>query len=325
MPSSAIWAAAAIITTADGEGCGRAFGCGCPNFRGARQVIAGRRRRPRLRSKSRPYRSPCRACRLSWPARSTRFLILSSSSRTRRSIMPIRSLLSCLRFATVENLQGKMIFPGGPPRGISTAKLATGDGGALTVNMTALPIAWRNGPALQVTLAEMHDTAATPGESHPANPRPQAKAEIIEFRDISLPRPKAEKASDAPDLPSVEIIVEAAREEPRPSPQIPDPAPQPRQGGSHCGEGAARALALRRHRGGRGTAQHPRHRGRRHHYAGHRRKYPHIQRRRRGDLRLSHRRSRREAAGHPAHRGQPQDLARLFVRPPGTWACDRLQ
>ena len=135
--------------------------------------------------------------------------------------------LKLLRFATLENLQGKMIFPGGPPRGISTAKLATGDGGALTVNMTALPIAWRNGPALQVTLAETQDTAVTPGESHPASPRPQAKAEIIEFRDISLPQPKTEKASDGPELPSVEIIVEAAREEPRPSPQIPDPAPQP--------------------------------------------------------------------------------------------------
>ena len=132
--------------------------------------------------------------------------------------------LKLLRFATLESLQARMIFPGGPPRGISTAKLATGDGGVLTVNLTALPIAWRNGPALQVTLAEMHHSAATPGENHPANPTPQAKADIIEFRDAPSSRPKAEEASGAP---MAEIIVEPAPEEPRATPRISDSAPQP--------------------------------------------------------------------------------------------------
>ncbi|MGE0004607.1 MAG: PAS domain S-box protein [Parvibaculaceae bacterium] len=133
--------------------------------------------------------------------------------------------LKLLRFATLQSLQEKMVFSGGPPRGISTARLATGDGGALAVNLTALPIAWRNGPALQVTLAE--DASVAPARPVPAAPKPQA--DIIDFRDVPSSRPKAGKAGElpGPDLPTAEVVVEPPREEPRPTPRVPAPAPQP--------------------------------------------------------------------------------------------------
>jgi PAS domain S-box-containing protein len=82
--------------------------------------------------------------------------------------------LELLRFQTLESLQEKMVFSGGPPRGVSTARLATGDGGVIAVNLTSQPIAWRNGPALQVTLAETPSAAAVPVEatSKPELPKP---------------------------------------------------------------------------------------------------------------------------------------------------------
>ena len=218
-----------------------------------------------------------------------------------------------------------MVFPGGPPRGISTAKLATGDGGALTVNLTALPIAWRNGPALQVTLAEMHHSAATSGENHPANPTPQAKADIIEFRDIGSSRPKAEIASDAPDLPSAEIIVEAAREEQRATPRIPDFAPQPPKAEAT----PSRALPELSRSGGIAEDEELRNI---------------LDTAADGIITLDGAGNIRTfSAGAEAifgYRiaevvekplatlltlGQPQDLARLSVRPSGTWPCDGVQ
>jgi PAS domain S-box-containing protein len=128
--------------------------------------------------------------------------------------------LKLLRFETLESLQEKMIFADGPPRGVSTAKLATGDGGVLSVNLTAQPIAWRNGPALQVTLTETQATSATPAEP---------KADIIEFQDTPASRPKAEKAGETskPGRGKSEDIVELPREEARPGPQRPEPASLP--------------------------------------------------------------------------------------------------
>ncbi|MGE3873381.1 MAG: PAS domain S-box protein, partial [Parvibaculaceae bacterium] len=137
--------------------------------------------------------------------------------------------LKLLRFETLEGLQERMVFSGGPPRGVSTARLATGDGGALSANLTAQPIAWRNGPALQVTLAETEAAPVAPAENVPAAPPVQPEADIIEFRDIPGSRPKAEKASERPrpELPKAEIIVEPPREDPRPGPRTPEPTAPP--------------------------------------------------------------------------------------------------
>ena len=139
--------------------------------------------------------------------------------------------LKLLRFATLEGLQQKMIFPGGPPRGVSTAKLATGDGSILAVSLTAQPIAWRNGPALQVTLTEPQGVVVDRVENISATPPSQSKADIIDFRDIPASRPKAEKAGEKsePKSPRAEVIIEPAKEEPQPLPRVPDPVPQPQQ------------------------------------------------------------------------------------------------
>lgn len=123
--------------------------------------------------------------------------------------------LELLRFETVESLREKMVFSGGPPRGVSTARLATGDGGALSVNLTAQPIAWRNGPALQVTLTAIEPAAAPPPEPTPG---------VIEFRDIPASRPKAEKAGGKTKLGVSRIapVGEPPREEPKAEPQLPE-------------------------------------------------------------------------------------------------------
>jgi PAS domain S-box-containing protein len=134
--------------------------------------------------------------------------------------------LKLLRFEALASLQEKMVFSGGPPRGISTAKLATGDGGAIALDLTAIPIAWRNGPALQVNLAETQNAAVSPADKAPAAPRAPSKAEIVDFRTISSPRPKAEKASEPESEASgTEVIVETLKEKAQPSP--PEPSPQP--------------------------------------------------------------------------------------------------
>jgi PAS domain S-box-containing protein len=142
--------------------------------------------------------------------------------------------LKLLRFDTVAGLQEKMVFSGGPPRGMSTAKLATGDGGILAVDLTAVPIAWRNGPALQVTLSETQNAVTSPTERAPAAPSPPAKGAVVEFRDVSSPRPKAEKVTEEPkrELPKAEVIVEPPKveppkPEPQPEPRAPEPSPQP--------------------------------------------------------------------------------------------------
>jgi PAS domain S-box-containing protein len=122
--------------------------------------------------------------------------------------------LKLLRFETLESLQEKMSFSSGPPRGVSTARLATGDGDALSLNLSVQPIAWRNGPALQVTLSEPQAATKPPAEP---------KADIIEFRDIPVARLKPEKASERrkPDAPKVTNISESPREVAKPASQIP--------------------------------------------------------------------------------------------------------
>ncbi len=125
--------------------------------------------------------------------------------------------LELLRFETLESLQEKMVFSGGPPRGVSTAKLATGDGGALSVNLTAQPIAWRNGPALQVALTETQAASVSPAEPI---------ADVIDFPDIPTSRPKAEKAvgKSKLDLSKIATIGELPRQGPKSAPRLPEPA-----------------------------------------------------------------------------------------------------
>jgi PAS domain S-box-containing protein len=117
--------------------------------------------------------------------------------------------LKLLRFETVAGLQQRMVFSGGPPRGVSTAKLATGDGGMLAVSLTALPIAWRGGPALQVTVAETHDAHA------PASPPPMPRPEIVELRGPPAARPKAEmlREKPEPEVQGAHIIIDPPRPE----------------------------------------------------------------------------------------------------------------
>jgi PAS domain S-box-containing protein len=131
--------------------------------------------------------------------------------------------LKLLRFETLKSLQENITFSG-PPRGLSRAKLAMGDGGQIALNLTALPIAWRNGPALQVSLAEIRATIEVPVEKSPAlapspplgtqaipSPPPSPKAEII-----GIPA-KQEK-------PKAEIIAEPPRQEPQVEPAPTQPA-----------------------------------------------------------------------------------------------------
>jgi len=135
--------------------------------------------------------------------------------------------LKLLRFETLEGLQEKMVFAGRPPRGVSTARLATGDGAALAVNLSAQPIAWRNGPALQISLTETHDVSVSPADHAPAAPPPQPKADVIDFRDAPAPRPRAEQVSERPkpEPPKAEIIVEPPKEQPPPEPTAAAPRP----------------------------------------------------------------------------------------------------
>ena len=133
--------------------------------------------------------------------------------------------LKLLRFETLQSLQAKIAFSG-PPRGVSKAKLAMGDGCQIALNLTALPIAWRNGPALQVSLAEIRETIEVPAEKSPApasspplrtqaipSPEPPPKAEII-----GIPARQ--------ENPKAEIITEPPREEPQPEPAPVERPPQ---------------------------------------------------------------------------------------------------
>ena len=76
----------------------------------------------------------------------------------------------------------------------NTARSEAGDGGALTVSLTALAIAWRNGPALQVTLTEAQDTTVARAGHVQAAPQPRSMADIVELRDI----PPSREASTLP-------------------------------------------------------------------------------------------------------------------------------
>jgi len=135
--------------------------------------------------------------------------------------------LKLLRFETVESLQERIAFSG-PPRGVSTAKLATGDGGRIAVNLTALPIAWRNGPALQVTLAEIRETAEAPAEKAPAPaPSPPLRTEPAPLRQSPPPKAEIIGIPARKEQPRAEIIVEPPKEEPRPQPAAPERSPQP--------------------------------------------------------------------------------------------------
>lgn len=157
--------------------------------------------------------------------------------------------LKLLRFETLQSLQEKIAFSG-PPRGVSTAKLATGDGGQIAVNLTALPIAWRNGPALQVTLAEIREAVGMPAEKAPAPPpSPAQRTESAPPRELRPSPPKAEIISipARQEQPKAEIIVEPPKEEPLPEPAAvaraqeqpakaeavpPKPLPEPARRGS---------------------------------------------------------------------------------------------
>lgn len=144
--------------------------------------------------------------------------------------------LKLLRYAGTESLSDKIAFSGLPPRGTSTARLVTGDGAPITVNLTVLPIAWRGGPALQVTLAEI----APAVEVEPAEAPPAPRAEIPSAPlkvDMPAPRlvhpaPPAEPRIIArpsqDDKPAkAELVIDLPREEP-PQPQpAPAAAPEP--------------------------------------------------------------------------------------------------
>ncbi|WP_162914381.1 PAS domain S-box protein [Taklimakanibacter lacteus] len=140
--------------------------------------------------------------------------------------------LRLLRFETVDSLKERIAFSGLPPRGVSAAKLATGDGGSLMVNLTALPIAWRSGPALQVTLAELPEAMEAPAEPAAAQPQapPPARAEPVPAR-AAFPPPKSAIASQPlkREEPKSEIIATLPKAEPPPDPVAAAPEPAPPQ------------------------------------------------------------------------------------------------
>ncbi len=133
------------------------------------------------------------------------------------------SALALLRFETVASLKQRIAFSGLMPRAVSIAKLATGDGGSITVNLTALPIAWRNGPALQVNLSELRDvTEAQASEvAAPSTPAPEVRSSPAEPRAPLPPVSKSQQAASRPagrEEPRSEIIVTRPEAEP---PQAP--------------------------------------------------------------------------------------------------------
>lgn len=136
--------------------------------------------------------------------------------------------LKLLRYNGSESLRDKIAFSGLPPRGTSTARLVTGDGAPITVNLTVLPIAWRGGPALQVTLAEI-------AQADEVEPAPAPKAEIAAAPlkvEAPMPRLVHPAPSAAPQIiakppqderpAKAELVIDLPREE---SPPAVAPAP----------------------------------------------------------------------------------------------------
>lgn len=136
--------------------------------------------------------------------------------------------LKLLRYGAVESLRDKIVFSGLPPRGTSTAKLVTGDGAPITVDLTALPIAWRSGPALQLTLTEIApavEVAAEPGPTAPSSP-PKAEAPPPPRPVPPPPAPSDIVAKPLRDEPRAAIVIDLPREVPPPPPPAP-PSPAP--------------------------------------------------------------------------------------------------
>ncbi len=142
--------------------------------------------------------------------------------------------LTLLRYNGSESLRDKIAFSGLPPRGTSTARLVKGDGAPITVNLTVLPIAWRGGPALQLTLAEIADAV----EAAPAPAEPP-KAEIPAAPPkIEAPMPRLVHPAPAATPPIIarppqderpakaELVIDLPREEPQP-PAAPAAATEP--------------------------------------------------------------------------------------------------
>ncbi|QIG52113.1 PAS domain S-box protein [Nordella sp. HKS 07] len=135
--------------------------------------------------------------------------------------------LKLLRYNGVESLRDKIVFSGLPPRGTSTAKLVTGDGAAITVDLTILPIAWRSGPALQLTLAEIAPAVEVPAEPAPVAPSSSPKAEAPPSPRLAAVPPARPTIVAKPlrDEPKAELVIDLPREVP-PSP-LAAPAPEP--------------------------------------------------------------------------------------------------
>ncbi|MFZ5675478.1 MAG: PAS domain S-box protein [Pseudomonadota bacterium] len=151
--------------------------------------------------------------------------------------------LKLLRYAGTESLRDKIAFSGLPPRGTSTARLVTGDGAPITLNLTVLPIAWRGGPALQVTLTEIAPAVeVAPAEAPAAPPKAEVPAAPLRAETpaprLVHPAPAAEPQISAKppqdEKPAkAELVIDLPREEPQPAPAAaPEPAkseaPQPK-------------------------------------------------------------------------------------------------
>jgi PAS domain S-box-containing protein len=126
--------------------------------------------------------------------------------------------LKLLRYAGVESLKEKITFSGLPPRGMSMAKLLTGDGTTLTVTLTAMPIAWRNGPALQVSLAEIGDV-----KEPPDSPVKRAIPSPVK----AAPEPPAVVHPPAPDIEQVAAPLDEAPRAKQAPPAAQPHAPEP--------------------------------------------------------------------------------------------------
>lgn len=140
--------------------------------------------------------------------------------------------LQLLRYQASESLRDKIAFSGLPPRGTSIARLMTGDGAPITLNLTVLPIAWRSGPALQVTLSEIAQAVEVPVEPVPAAPPSAPKAQAPAPGPVQFPSSRPEIIGKPPrdeqPAPKAEIVVAPPREAPLPPPEpVPAAAPQP--------------------------------------------------------------------------------------------------
>lgn len=144
--------------------------------------------------------------------------------------------LKLLRYAGTESLRDKIAFSGLPPRGTSTARLVTGDGAPITLDLTVLPIAWRGGPALQVTLTEIAPAVeVAPAEAPAAPPKAEVPAAPLRAEApaprLVHPAPPAEpqiiaKPPQDEKPARAELVIDLPREEPPPQP-APAAAPEP--------------------------------------------------------------------------------------------------